>query len=140
MARQINVQAAAQKLGSRIGASGASWTSGISNPRRDPNADAAGMTANWQAGVANAAPRYQAQVSAAGFVQKWQAGAQAKVSSYTGSGQRASAAWSTGFAPYAPQITQIASTLKKGPKGTNSANATAFGTALHQFKMQQQGK
>lgn len=137
MARNLDPAAAAQAWASRVGQSGAKWSGGIANPRRNPNADPAAMTANWAAGVAAAQPAYSAGVSNSNFVAKWQAGAKAKQASYTGAGAAHQQVMQAALAKVFPMITQASSSLPpKGPAGTNSARAQAFGEAMHALKGQ----
>jgi len=135
MARTLNAQAAAQKWAQRVAASGATWQAGFTNYRAAPNANPAQNTANWQQGVAAAAPKFEAAISSAQYLSDWQAGAKNKVQSYTNSGQAHQAKAAAGFAKAFAMITQALSQLPpKGRKGTNAARATAFAEAMHAQK------
>lgn len=132
---RLNAQTMADAWAAGVGRAGTNWTQGIQNPRQAPNANPAQMAANWQQGVANAAPRFSAAVSAGDFVTKWQQGAVAKVASFTGSGTARKSNAAAGFAKVVPMIqSSLANLPAKGPKGTNSGRAQAFGEAMHAQK------
>lgn len=137
MARTLSADAMSTAWATGVGGAGTKWTNGISNPRQAPNANPAQNTANWQTGVADAAPTYEAAISSSNYVPAWQAGAKAKVASYTGSGSARKANYAAAAAKLVPLINQALTTLPpKGPKGTNTARSTAFQTAMHAVKGQ----
>lgn len=141
MARQISAQTMADNWAKGISNAGTKWTSGIDNPRSDPNANPGQNTQNWQQGVAAAAPTYQDAISSPAYVPAWKAGAKAKVSSFTGSGNARKANFAAAAAKLVPMINTAMSGLPaKGPKGTNIQRSVAFATAMHAQKGQARAK
>ena len=134
---QIDPNAMATAWSAGVAAGGAKWLAGIKSPRVLPNANPAANAANWLAGVTAGEPAYVAGVSGPNYLTSLEAGATAKQGSFTGSGAARKANAVSSFTKLAPLIQQARAALPpKGPKGTNTARATAFATAMHALKGQ----
>lgn len=116
---------------------GTKWGNGLRSPRKLPNADPAANTSAWQAGVAGAGPSFNAGISSPSYLTKLEAGIPAGQSKFGSAGASRAPQAQAAFQKLAPLINAaVASLPPKGPKGTNSNRAAAFGTAMHAVKGQ----
>jgi hypothetical protein len=120
-----------------MGAGGTKWGNGLRNPRKLPNADPAKNAAAWQTGVAAALPAFTAGISSPSYLTKLEAGIPAGQSKFSSAGTSRAPQAQSAFTKLAPMIDEVVAGLPaKGPKGTNSNRAAAFGDAMHQKKGQ----
>lgn len=125
----------ATRWGAGMAANGTKWGAGVRNPRKLPNADPAHNAAMWQQGVAAALPAFTAGISSPNYLAKLDAGVPAGQTKFGSSGTSRLPQAQSAFAKLAPMIdAAVAALPPKGPKGTNSNRAAAFGTAMHATK------
>jgi len=127
--------AMASNWGAGMSAGGSKWGAGVRNPRRLPNADPAHNATMWQQGVSAALPAFTAGISNPNYLAKLNAGVPAGQTKFGSAGASRLPQAQSAFAKLAPQIdAAVAGLPPKGPKGTNSGRAAAFGTAMHATK------